>query len=72
MSLLTLAAIALGLGVGSVIAAVVKTVRFHGAGKQTWAPPAVPFFIAGMVFLAGALILGFAWALLGEDWPALT
>ncbi|MET0989892.1 MAG: hypothetical protein ABWY54_04530 [Glaciihabitans sp.] len=40
-----------------------KTVRYHGWGKQTWAPPAVPWFIASMT--VGVLTLGYLalWAL---------
>lgn len=43
--------------------AMVKTVRYHGWGKQTWAPPAVPWLIASMA--AGVLTLGYLalWAL---------
>ncbi|MBM7024977.1 hypothetical protein [Clavibacter zhangzhiyongii] len=41
--------------------AIVKTVRHHGWGKQTWAPPAAPWFWAAMgvavVTLAAGLIL---------------
>lgn len=35
----------------------VTTVRYHGWGKQTWAPPAVPWFIASMA--VGVLTLGY-------------
>lgn len=41
--------------------AIVKTVRHHGWGKQTWAPPAAPWFWAAMgvsvVTLAAGIIL---------------
>jgi hypothetical protein len=36
--------------------AFVKTVRFHGWGMQTWAPPALPWYFAAMV--VGVLSLG--------------
>jgi hypothetical protein len=39
------------------IVSIAKTVRFHGWGKQNWAPPAVPWFIAAMA--VGMLSLGY-------------
>jgi hypothetical protein len=41
------------------VVAVVKTVRYHGWGKRTWAPPAVPWFITAMVVLVLTLAVGF-------------
>jgi hypothetical protein len=48
-------------GSGLCLVSVVKTVRYHGWGKKTWAPPAVPWFVAsmivGVVTLVGGLVL---------------
>jgi hypothetical protein len=48
-------------GLGLIVVALVKTVRYHGWFKHTWAPPAVPWFIAGMAVGAGALLGGVVW-----------
>ena len=52
-------------GLALIVVAVVKTVRYHGAGRQTWAPPAVPWFIAGIAVLAITLVGGIVWATAG-------
>lgn len=49
-------------GTALLAVALVKTVRYHGWGKQTWAPPAVPWFIAGLAVLVvtlAAVLVGF-------------
>lgn len=48
--------------IGSVllVVAVVKTVRYHGWGQQRWAPPAVPWFVSGLVVLVLGLVAAFA------------
>jgi hypothetical protein len=40
-----------------IVITMVKTVRYHGWGKRTWAPPAVPWFVATMA--VGVLTLGY-------------
>ncbi len=42
------------------IVSMVKTVRFQGWGKQSWAPPAVPWFVASMAVGAVTLVFVFA------------
>jgi hypothetical protein len=49
-------------GVALMVVAGVKTVRYHGFGQKTWAPPAVPWFIASMATTALALVYGLFWA----------
>jgi hypothetical protein len=43
------------------LASIVKTVRYHGWGQRTWAPPAVPWFIAAMVVGVLSLLITFLW-----------
>jgi hypothetical protein len=43
------------------VVSVVKTVRYHGWGQQTWAPPAVPWFIAAMVTGVLTIAIAFLW-----------
>jgi hypothetical protein len=54
-----------GFLVGSafIVVSVVKTVKYHGSGQKTWAPPAIPWFIAGMVLGVLTLAYGLFWAL---------
>jgi hypothetical protein len=42
-----------------ILVTAVKTVRYHGWGQRTWAPPAVPWFIATMAVLVLTLAIGF-------------
>jgi len=44
------------------VVAAVKTVRYHGWGKQTWAPPAIPWFVASAAILLATLVGGLIWA----------
>jgi hypothetical protein len=45
-------------GVALMVVAAVKTVRYHGFGQKTWAPPAVPWFIASMATAVLSLVYG--------------
>jgi hypothetical protein len=47
------------LGVILTVVAVVRTVRYHGWGKQQLAPPAVPWLIASFVVPAISLAIAF-------------
>jgi hypothetical protein len=51
------------IGFGLMAVAVVKTVRYHGWGKQTWAPPAIPWFITSLSVMVIGLVIGLVWAL---------
>ena len=43
------------------VVGLVKTVRHHGWGKQTWAPPAKPWLGASAVVLIMTLGCGVLW-----------
>jgi len=49
---------------GLIVVAVVMTVRHQGWGRRSWAPHAVPWFVAAMIILAITLLGGIAWAVL--------
>ena len=53
----------LGLIFASVLLAVgvIKTVRHHGWGQQTWAPPAIPWLTAGGIVLALTVVGAILW-----------
>lgn len=53
-----------GAAIGVLLTAVgvVKTVRYQGWGKQTWAPPAKPWLLAAAVVLGLTLVGGIIWA----------
>lgn len=48
------------IGTALLVVAVVKTVRHRGWGQQRWAPPAVPWFVAGFIVLVAGLVAAFA------------
>ncbi|MDM7886606.1 hypothetical protein QUG92_15955 [Curtobacterium sp. RHCKG23] len=47
------------IGTALLVVAVVKTVRHHGWGQQRWAPPAIPWFVAGFIVLVAGLVAAF-------------
>jgi len=59
-----LGVVLLGLIIGTILLVVgaAKTVHHHGWGKQTWAPPAIPWFVASMAVLLATLVGGLLWA----------
>jgi hypothetical protein len=56
-----LVVVIVGALLGSIVmvVGVVKTVRYHGWGHQKWAPPARPWFIAGLAIPVVTLAVAF-------------
>ncbi|RPE78448.1 hypothetical protein EDF39_1126 [Frondihabitans sp. PhB161] len=52
-------------GVLLTVVGIVKTVRYQGWGKQTWAPPARPWLGAAAAVLVLTLVGGVIWATAG-------